>query len=95
MGSGEKAVRKLLAGAANKRLDEVLAALDTLGFDCYRDGLGHWQCHHLAAGVSVTVCPPHGGRSKVLAAYVRAAQQAAKRVLAWQAEQESDDADTP
>lgn len=92
MGTTDKAVRKLLAGAANKRLEEVLAALDALGFDCCRDGLGHWHCYHRPAGVAITVCPPHGGLSKVLPVYVRAAQQAAQAVLAWQAEQESDDA---
>jgi len=87
-----KAVRKLLAGVANKRLEDVLQALDAVGFDCYRDGLGHWHCHHAAAGVSATVCPPHGGPNQVLPVYVRAAQQAVRAVLAWQAEQETDDA---
>lgn len=98
MSRRDKALRKLLTGAANKRLDELLAALDALGFDCIRDSHGHWHCHHRGAGVAVTVCPPHGGPSKVLPVYVRAAQQAARAVLAWESTaqaEESSDADSP
>jgi hypothetical protein len=93
VGRQGKHERRLSGRGRNVRLADALGALQAAGFECEQGSRGHWLCRHRAAGVVVTVAPPHGRENKLLPAYVKATREALAAVEQWEQEQEEDHGD--
>jgi hypothetical protein len=59
------------------RTTDLVAAMESTGFECRRTANGHWLCRHARTGEFVSFAEPHGkGDSFVKPVYVRRAAQA-------------------